>query len=378
MALDPATLGAVFVLLSIVLGGLLIFAWAVNRAVRALAWWGSAFCLVALGIGMANLPPGPPGYPILFAANALVMVGYGAMYAGCRSFNGRGGTLAANVTGAIIWALAFGAIYDQPSARLTLMSGLAAGYSALAAWELWRHEMRPLASQRVAVTLLAALAVFNVCRGMLGLSLSSIFWIDVFAKRWSAEMALFLVVFGPTLAFMFLSMAKERTELDYKLAALVDPLTGVPNRRAFLKNARELLARHGGRPASCLLFDLDNFKRVNDSYGHDAGDRILSVFGETLALHLPRRSFGRLGGEEFGAILPVAGREAVALAEAVRHAFASNGQDALGFRAEVTVSVGCATAVGVEAEELLRQADIALYRAKAGGRNAVVSLAKSA
>ncbi|WP_114769816.1 GGDEF domain-containing protein [Microvirga subterranea] len=378
MALDPATLGAVFVLLSIVLGGLLIFSWALNRAVQALAWWGGAFCLVAIGIAVANLLPGPAGYPTLFVANALVMVGYGSMYAGCRSFNGRGGWVAAVLTGACIWMLAFWPIHDNAPARLMALSCLAAAYAGLAAWELWRHEARPLASQRVAVVLLAALAFFNVCRGLLGLTLSSIFWIDVFAKRWSAEMALFLVVYGPTLAFMFLSMAKERTEFDYKLAALVDPLTGVPNRRAFLKNARELLSRHVGRPASCLLFDLDNFKRVNDNYGHEAGDRILSVFGETLARHLPRRSFGRLGGEEFGAILPLPERDAVKLAETVRHAFASSGQDALGFRAEVTVSVGCATAVDAEAEEMLRQADIALYRAKDGGRNAVVALARRA
>jgi diguanylate cyclase (GGDEF)-like protein len=377
MAFDPATLGAVFVLLSIVLGGLLIFAWTLNRAVRALGWWGSAFCLVAVGIGMANLPAGQPGSPTLLLANAVVMLGYGTMYAGCRSFNGRNGVLQVSLIGVALWVLAFPLIYDNPSARLSLMSTLAAGYAALAAWELWRHAQRRLASQWVAVTLLVGLAAFNICRGMLGISLSSIFWIDVFAKRWSAEMALFLVVFGPTLAFMFLSMAKERTELDYKLAALIDPLTGVPNRRAFMQNSRDLLARLGERPASCLLFDLDNFKRVNDSHGHEAGDRILSVFGETLAVHLPQRSFGRLGGEEFGAILPLPSGEAVALAETVRHAFASTGEDILGFRAEVTVSVGCATAAGAEPEHLLRQADIALYQAKAGGRNAVVAVAGS-
>lgn len=299
------------------------------------------------------------------------MLAYGALYAGARSFNGRAGALPASTAGLGIWVLAFAVIYDQPSARLTFLSALAAGYAALAAWELWRHAPRQLASQKVAVTLLSALAVFNICRSMLGITLSSIFWIDVFAKRWSAQMALFLVVFGPTLAFMFLSMAKERTELAYKRAALIDPLTGVPNRRAFLENARNLLGRLGDRPASCLLFDLDNFKRVNDSYGHEAGDRILSVFGQILALHLPRRSFGRLGGEEFGAILPLAAEEAVALAETIRHALASTGEDILGSRAEVTISAGCATAAGAAAEELLRRADIALYRAKARGRNAV-------
>jgi diguanylate cyclase (GGDEF)-like protein len=362
----------VFVLLSIVLGGLLIFAWALNRKVRALAWWGSAFCLVAIGIGMANLMSAPPGPLLLLVANALVMVGYGSMYAGCRTFNGRAGTLLPSLAGAGIWITIFPLIRDNPPARLALLSLLAGGYAMMSAWELWRHALRQLASQQLAVVLLVLLAALNFLRGALGLSFSSIFWIDTLTRRWSSEMALFLVVYGPTLAFMFLSMAKERTEYDYKQAALIDPLTGVPNRRAFLQNARDLLRRLGDAPVSCLLFDLDNFKRVNDSYGHDAGDRILTVFGQTLAAHLPRRSFGRLGGEEFGAILPLACQEASALAETVRRAFASAGEDLPEIRAAVTVSVGCATAKGATAEELLRRADIALYQAKAGGRNAVV------
>jgi len=375
MALDPSTLGAVFVLLSVVLGGLLIFTWSLNRKIQALGWWGSAFCLVAAGIGLANLVPGPPGYMMLLTANAIVMLGYGALYVGCRVFNGRAAILPSGLAAACVWILAFPFIHDVPAARLTLLSVLAAGLAALSAWELWRHAPLRLATQRVTVALLAGLAVFNLGRGMLGLTLSSIFWIDAIAQRWSAEMAIFLVVFGPTLAFMFLSMAKERTESEYKQAALTDPLTGVPNRRAFLNNARHLLARLGGKPASCLLFDLDNFKRVNDGYGHDVGDRILSAFGVTLARHLPPCSFGRLGGEEFGAILPLDACEAVTIAETIRHDFENTGEDIPGFRSEVTVSVGCATAVGSTAEELLRRADIGLYQAKAGGRNTVVAAA---
>jgi diguanylate cyclase (GGDEF)-like protein len=186
-------------------------------------------------------------------------------------------------------------------------------------------------------------------------------------------MALLLVVYGPALAFIFLSMAKERVEFDYKQAALVDPLTGIPNRRAFLQNASELLDRLGSRPASCLLFDLDNFKTINDNYGHDVGDHILSVFGKTLTGHLPESTFGRLGGEEFGAIISCSTSEAEALAEKIRHSFAISGETVLGFGAEVTVSVGCATAMNSSAQELLSLADIALYKAKAGGRNSVVT-----
>ncbi|MFC1457311.1 GGDEF domain-containing protein [Microvirga arabica] len=224
----------------------------------------------------------------------------------------------------------------------------------------------------MAVVLLLGLAVFNLLRGLLGISLTSVPWIDSFGRRWSPEMALFLVVIGPTLAFMFLSMAKERLKFEYKQAALVDDLTGIPNRRAFLQAAARLLDRLHDRPAGCLLFDLDNFKAINDCHGHAAGDPILRVFARTLTDNLPKGTFGRLGGEEFAAILPIGAKDAAGIAEKIRHAFAEAGKAALATSGEVTVSIGCATVSRTMAEDLLRRADRALYRAKESGRNIVV------
>ncbi|MBM6581640.1 GGDEF domain-containing protein [Microvirga sp. BT689] len=373
MVLDPATLTVAFILLSAVLGTLLIFSWTLNRRLNAMAWWGSAFWLIAIGIGWANLGKGPPSYAVLLLANSLGILSYGALYVGCRVFNKRRGILLPGGLGLIVWVCAFPFIHQSQGYRLILASLLTGVYAALSAWELRRHAIQALASQRVTVMLLASLAVFNLLRGLLGISLTSVPWIDTFARRWSSEMALFLVVFGPTLAFMFLSMAKERLKFEYKQAALVDDLTGIPNRRAFLQAASKLLDRLNGRPASCLLFDLDNFKAINDRYGHAAGDRILCVFGDLLTKNLPRGAFGRLGGEEFAAILPVGVQDAAEVAEKIRHAFAAAGMAALGSDEEVTVSVGCATAPTTTAEDLLRRADHALYRAKESGRNLVVA-----
>ena len=372
MVLDPATLTVAFVLLSSVLGTLLIFSWSLNRRLKSLAWWGSGFWLVAAGIGWANLGKGPPSYAVLLMANALGLLSYGALYVGCRVFNDRSGGLLHVGAGAAVWACAFPLIHDSQGYRLIMASGLAAAYSALCAWELWRHAAQTLASQRVTVVLLSGLAVFNLLRGLLGISLTSVPWIDGFARRWSSEMALFLVVIGPALAFMFLSMAKERLKFEYKQSALVDDLTGIPNRRAFLQAASALLNRLNDRPASCLLFDLDNFKAINDRYGHAAGDRILGVFASTLSDYLPKGTFGRLGGEEFAAIVPISARDAAGLAEKIRHAFAEAGKAALGTSEEVTVSIGCATIPRAMVDDLLRRADQALYRAKESGRNVVV------
>ncbi|WP_414476117.1 putative bifunctional diguanylate cyclase/phosphodiesterase [Microvirga sp. M2] len=216
MTLDPKTLAAAFVLLSTVLGVLLLFAWTHNRKIQALAWWGSTFCLIPIGIGMATLGNGVPSHLNLLVANALMTFGYGALYAGCRNFNGRPRTIPFTAIGPILWIVVFPFIHETLSARLVVLSLITGGYAALAGRELSRHAPQQLASQRAAVFLLYSLAAFNLFRAMLGLSLGSLFGINTLASRWSAELALFLVVYAPTLAFVFLAMAKERIELDQK------------------------------------------------------------------------------------------------------------------------------------------------------------------
>ena len=93
------------------------------------------------------------------------------------------------------------------------------------------------------------------------------------------------------------SMAKERVLLRYKHASLIDPLTGVSNRRGFFERGEKLLHRGGFdcRPTVLLSFDLDRFKRVNDTCGHDVGDQVLKAFcGVTTAALRPDDLFGNL------------------------------------------------------------------------------------
>ena len=183
MRLDPHTLAAAFILLSVMLGALLLFAWTHNRKVHALAWWGATFCLIPVGIGMANLDQAVPGHLNLLVANALVTFGYGSLYAGCVTFNARRGKWPAVVVGPAIWVVAFPFIYETYSVRLLLLSLITGAYAALSAWELAKHAPRWLTSQRAAVLLLSILATFNVFRGLLGLPLGSIFWLNALASR---------------------------------------------------------------------------------------------------------------------------------------------------------------------------------------------------
>ena len=128
-----------------------------------------------------------------------------------------------------------------------------------------------------------------------------------------------------------------------------------------------------GRPVTALLFDIDHFKQVNDKFGHPAGDEILKLFANIL-LHTLRVTdiVGRIGGEEFAALLPCGRDEAFIAAERVRNVFAAAGVqiDETPLSTSVSVGVACG-APGADLQALLAAADTALYRAKRGGRNRV-------
>jgi len=185
------------------------------------------------------------------------------------------------------------------------------------------------------------------------------------------------LLFTISIAFILLAMAKERTELRHKTAALIDPLTGIANRRAFLEAAAELFLRNNNRPrpAAVLLIDLDHFKSINDRFGHAIGDKILQVFAETTSAKLgPRDLIGRLGGEEFAIVLHEASRErALAAAEGIRTSFAevANSIDNCPVHSTVSIGVVIEQHAAVDITVLLSQADQALYYAKARGRNRV-------
>ena len=164
---------------------------------------------------------------------------------------------------------------------------------------------------------------------------------------------------------------RKMIEEQLALAAMTDPLTGLANRRAFMLALDARLADPGAR--GCVaMFDLDHFKRVNDSHGHEAGDRVLEQFA-VLARAAVREGdlVARLGGEEFAVLLPGLDVEQARLVcerlrrEVARQAFALGG-----LYVAVTVSGGVAAyRAGASRPALLRDADMALYRAKAGGRD---------
>jgi len=176
-------------------------------------------------------------------------------------------------------------------------------------------------------------------------------------------------------------MHKLKQELsNAKREASIDGLTGLYNRRSFDRRLRELIAAaHGLDDGFCLLFlDIDHFKKVNDSFGHMVGDKVLSEFGRQIG-KLTRRSdfLARYGGEEFAILLPSTRiTNAFTVAENIRGTLQlvrlrrSSSRQSLG---AVTVSLGVACyRMGESAEDLIGRCDKALYRAKSLGRNRTV------
>lgn len=163
--------------------------------------------------------------------------------------------------------------------------------------------------------------------------------------------------------------------------AVTDPLTGLHNRR-FLEShlARAIdRARADGKPLALLIADIDHFKRINDGWGHDAGDAVLRQFAERLRRSLRGSDLAcRLGGEEFVVLMPDAEESsAAAISERVRKSVAEDPFDLMDEPISVTVSVGYAVfdPVKDDVQSLMKRADRSLYAAKQGGRNRVVSLA---
>lgn len=169
---------------------------------------------------------------------------------------------------------------------------------------------------------------------------------------------------------------RKRQEDVLVTLAETDALTGLPNRRSFVARLEAAISDVPNHPGTCgvlLMADIDHFKRVNDTYGHPIGDRVLQHVAQILAQSLRQDdAAGRLGGEEFGILLPkITVADALILANRVRETLAHTPSMTTAGEIVVTISIGLVALSSAGASECLSRADKALYEAKNMGRNRV-------
>ncbi len=381
MILDIRTLLVVSVLLLTMLGLALLLTWRVNRGIPALRHWAVAYLLLAAGLLMAALRSPTPSALELVAHNALTGASPAVLWLGIRSFLGErypwravGALYAAMLLGMLL----FSGLWPDMTARVVLGSGYCAVITAASAADLLRAGRRsPRTGVGMTGGFLAVHAAFYVVRAALALNSGAL---PQLLEPTVVQTLTFLE--GPAMALAvglgFVIMTTERLQADLRHVATYDSLTGVLNRRAFLDMAEGAFARlrRGGAPFSLLLLDIDHIKRINDSFGHQAGDAVLVAFTRSAQSALrPGDLFSRYGGEEFCVLLPdTGGDQGRAVAERLRAALSDLVMMHDGNLIAVTVSIGVAegNADAESFDAIVAAADMALYRAKAEGRDRVV------
>lgn len=377
LSLDISTLYLVATLVAAMLGGLLIYFWRQEK-IAALGWWGAAYLLGAASIALWIAGGDELGFGLLLAVNAVGFIACGLVWDAARVFHGRTPSIVGVVTGAMVWlgaVLVADPLSEQ--VRLFLGAGIVAAYAALTASELWRERRKAMRSRWPAIfvpILHGAVLMLPIVLGDIlspaGTGPYNAIWVAAFAAE--------LVFYAIGTVFIIFMLVSERTLAIHKTAASIDPLTGLLNRRGFREATTRMIEREAkaGRPITAMIFDIDHFKAVNDTYGHATGDDVLRVFANVAVGALRVTDLlGRVGGEEFAALLPCGMEEALVAAERVRDAFEQAGIAVDGAPLATTVSIGVAGGpASTELDVLLASADTALYRAKRSGRNRVAAV----
>jgi len=297
-----------------------------------------------------------------------------ALHVGCRAPLRPALVLAGGYMLCIVW---FSVVTPDLGIRLALYSLLVLIWKGWEVWLLLRHAPADIRrSCRIAAVVFVLDALLFLVRALLPVAPGA--GGDILRAGLPMNVTYvgsLIVMMGHTFALVLLIV--ERQMVDLRRLARRDGLTGLLNRTALMDDGRGQLAQCQLRrlPFAVLLLDLDHFKRVNDTHGHQAGDAVLHHMARTLQRNLRGRDslLGRYGGEEFVLLLPAASLEqAQALAERLRAALEACPLDSDIGPIAVTTSIGVAADIDATLERLLARADAALYQAKATGRNRVV------
>lgn len=359
------------------LSAILLAAWRTSRKDGFLLTCGIGALLIAISVGFSALDSARPSSAMLTAAFTLLLAGNAHLYGSAAQFR----------LGTSPWRrIGTASLVTIVLTLLPMLGGYngityAIGFLASAALLVMVSHQFWLARDQAPMTSLAIAALYLLV-GLSFLPRAALVLLDNGIivtgppRNWAQDLSIMLVIGAiPAIGAMTMALSQIRSVEAHRREALTDSLTGLMNRRA-------LFEAHAGPlpPASvAVLFDIDEFKSINDTHGHAMGDRVIILFARALKQDLPAdASAARIGGEEFALILPDTAMEtARRQAEDVRARFLAlvDAEE----RLTCTVSAGlAATGAATNAphaasiDRILAEADRALYEAKRGGRNQVV------
>jgi diguanylate cyclase (GGDEF)-like protein len=378
MQLDMPTLMLAGSFVAAVSSLFLIFAWMQTERAGGVLWWAAANLLLAVSIPLIAGRSLVPGAPSLVFGITLLNLSPALIWAAARSVNRHRVDISMVVGGAVLWFAAYAvpAIAASPDAQVTLNFAIAAIYLYAAAYEFWKGRADQLTARAPLVVLLFLHATFSAVAMLHGVSGGLAPNGTVLLNGWLGFVHFETLAFIVGTSIFTVAMARERNEVMHRVAAATDDLTKLASRRMLYETGEAMLARslQDDTSLAVILFDVDGFKGINDSFGHGPGDEILRIFG-VAALKTLRASdvIGRLGGDEFAAVLPGASvGAAYVAAERIRSTFTTMTRRIGSGEIGATLSVGIAQAHPSSTfDSIITSADQALYRAKVDGRDRI-------
>ncbi|MBZ9794516.1 GGDEF domain-containing protein [Mesorhizobium sp. ES1-4] len=349
--------------------------WLTARSEKFLLTWAVSLVFVVGDIFIYDAYIEMPGRLLGIATSAFLLIGFWAMLGAAYQFRTGGSPLSRAPWGCVCLVIALppmalgydglGFIFENMFAALLLFA---------TAFEYWRgRDEAPALTIGITALYSATAASFALCAMVLAWDGKLI--LGHAPSNWAEELSLIVVIASMTgIGALSLALNQGRLARHHHRNALTDPLTGLLNRRA-------LFDMHGDAPVGAftavVVFDLDNFKAINDEFGHAAGDEVLKVFARVLAGNLRQTDVAaRMGGEEFVLVLKRTLPETVEeSAERIRTVFATRLIETETGPLSCTVSAGFAfgSKEGLSFDKVLSAADKALYDAKRGGRNRVIA-----
>ncbi len=377
--LDVRTIYLVLAVLSITQALLMFYVRQVHYNSAYVAEWARGNGLIALGLCLVVLVEviSPPLITIL----SYMLIIWGSMHIafGVALVSGKRPQWSLLRIMCVIFCLAYALAYSVDLRGIggivlfTIASSVFFGYSIYCCFSAQRDELH--GSLRL-VAILSAAYIVSLCIHLVGSYLTDANHIS--NSVWHSGALIVNIVLGFAQTIMLIVITSHRLQMDLQQQATHDPLTNVFNRRALITLAERDIARSNRRGTliSVLMIDADHFKKINDAYGHAAGDAVLIAIAQKIQGGLRAEDIlARFGGEEFLVMLPDTSlKHACDVADRIRIAISNIALPVLPDGHRFTVSIGVAERRGVQQsfDELVEMADQALYQAKRNGRNKVI------